>query len=277
MLNTCTAPLPSAELRRFINRLIIIIIVSFSSYRPISYLSFLSKLLERVVGVQPVRLSLAGLLPVHQSAYRRFLSIDTALLKVVQISQRGLMRVTMLCLVSSISPPSLIRWTMMFWSSACRGRMESAQPRLTRFGPIFAIADRQSSTMGSFQTSALSAVASLRAPCSGRCCSCSTLSPLLSLPEWTAVTACSPARLRAFWRDSSRCLMKRQGSSVTGGSMTTSRRSSVMFSTGCLSHSTSSTSSACSSFYHFTEGAAPEYLSDHWRGLISMCRGHCKI
>src|SRR6218665_2245305 len=196
MLNTCTAPLPSAELRRFINRLIIIIIiVSFSSYRPISYLFFVSNFVERIVGVQPVRLSLAGLLPVHQSTYRRFLSIDTALLKVVQISQRGLMRVTMLCLVSSISPPSLIRWTMMFWSSSCRGRMESAQPRLTRFGPIFAIADRQSSTMGFFQTSPLSAVASLRAPCSGRCCSCSTLSPLLSLPEWTAVTAGAPVCL----------------------------------------------------------------------------------
>src|SRR6218665_595916 len=51
--------------------------------QPISNLSFLSKHLERVVSVQPVRLSLAGLLPVHQSAYRRFNSTETALLKVV--------------------------------------------------------------------------------------------------------------------------------------------------------------------------------------------------
>jgi len=62
------------------------------------------------------------------------------------------MRVTMLCLVCSITPPPLIRWTMMFWSSACQGRTESARTarlRLIRFGPVFAIADRQSSTMGS--------------------------------------------------------------------------------------------------------------------------------
>src|SRR6218665_2959274 len=42
-----------------------------SSYRPISNLSFLSKLLERVVSIQLTEyLSSAGLLPVHQSAYR---------------------------------------------------------------------------------------------------------------------------------------------------------------------------------------------------------------
>src|SRR6218665_3767552 len=55
-----------------------------SSCRPISNLSFLSKLLERVVSVQLTGyLSSAGLLPVHQSAYRRFHSTETALLKVV--------------------------------------------------------------------------------------------------------------------------------------------------------------------------------------------------
>src|SRR6218665_3838902 len=54
-----------------------------SSYRPISNLSFLSKLLERVVSVQLTGyLSSAGLLPVHQSDYRRFHSTETALLKV---------------------------------------------------------------------------------------------------------------------------------------------------------------------------------------------------
>src|SRR6218665_1330244 len=35
--------------------------------------------------------------------------------------------------------------------------------------------------------------------------------------------------------------------------MVTSHRSSAMFSTGCQSHSASSTSSVYSSFYHFTE------------------------
>src|SRR6218665_118877 len=55
-----------------------------SSYRPISNLSFLSKLLERVASVQLTEyLSSAGLLPSHQSAYRRFHSTETALLKVV--------------------------------------------------------------------------------------------------------------------------------------------------------------------------------------------------
>src|SRR6218665_3301056 len=52
-----------------------------SSYRPISNLPFLSKLLERVVSVQLTDyLSSAGLLPVHQSAYRKFHSTETALL-----------------------------------------------------------------------------------------------------------------------------------------------------------------------------------------------------
>jgi len=65
--------------------------------------------------------------------------------------------------------------------------------------------------------------------------------------------------------------------------MTTSCRSSVMFSTGCQSHSASSTSSTYSSFYHFTEllqstcaiaapgliPPCPGYGYDPWRGLIS--------
>src|SRR6218665_1808283 len=55
-----------------------------SSYRPISNLLFLSKLLERVVNVQLAEyLSLADLSPVHESAYWKYLSTETALLKVV--------------------------------------------------------------------------------------------------------------------------------------------------------------------------------------------------
>src|SRR6218665_2624162 len=86
------------------------------------------------------------------------------------------------------------------------------------------------------------------------------LSPLLSLRGWTATTACSPARLRAFWTDSSLCSMLQRGSSATGGSTTTSHLFFVMFFTGCQSHSASSTSSVCSSFYHFTELPHAEYL-----------------
>src|SRR6218665_2350432 len=55
-----------------------------SSYRPISNLSFLSKLLEHVVSVQLTGdLSSAGLLSVHPLAYWRFHSTDSTLPKVV--------------------------------------------------------------------------------------------------------------------------------------------------------------------------------------------------
>src|SRR6218665_1640941 len=54
-----------------------------ASYRPISNLPFLSKLLEWVVSMQFTEyLSSAGLLSVHQAAYRKFHSTETALLKV---------------------------------------------------------------------------------------------------------------------------------------------------------------------------------------------------
>src|SRR6218665_237195 len=109
----------------------------------------------------------------------------------------------------------------------------------------------------------------------------------LSLRGWIATTACSPALLRASWMDSSRFSMPQRDSSATGGSMTTSHRSSAMFSTGCQSHSASSTSSVYSSFYHFTEllqstwaivalGLFPprlRYVYDHLRGPISGCGG----
>src|SRR6218665_3675295 len=113
------------------------------------------------------------------------------------------------------------------------------------------------------------------------------LSPLLSLRGWTATTACSPSRLRASWTHSSLSSMPQQGSSATGGSMTTSHRSSAMFSTGCQFHSASSTSSVYSSSYHFTEllqstcaiaalGLIPPrlgYVYDHLRRPIFGCGG----
>src|SRR6218665_2614301 len=68
-----------------------------SSYRPISNLSTLSKLLERIVSVQLTdHLTSHDLLPKHQSAYRRFHSTETALLKVytdlVEAMDGGIMR-----------------------------------------------------------------------------------------------------------------------------------------------------------------------------------------
>ena len=54
------------------------------NYRPVSNLSFISKLVERVVTQQLNGfLSHTGSLPSHQSAYRQFHSTETALLKVV--------------------------------------------------------------------------------------------------------------------------------------------------------------------------------------------------
>src|SRR6218665_1313577 len=114
------------------------------------------------------------------------------------------------------------------------------------------------------------------------------LSPLLSLRGWTATTACSPARLRAFWTDSSLCSMLQRGSSATGGSTITSRLFFVMFSTGCHSHSASSTSSVYSSFNHYTDllpsireiaalqliPLCPGYNCDHLRGRVRRMRTH---
>ena len=53
------------------------------NYRPVSNLSFLSKLLERIVAQQlHYFLSTTDALPYFQSAYRRFHSTETALLEV---------------------------------------------------------------------------------------------------------------------------------------------------------------------------------------------------
>jgi len=54
------------------------------SYRPISNLSVLSKLLERLVSRQFLDyITMAGLMPAFQSAYRQFHSTETAVLKVL--------------------------------------------------------------------------------------------------------------------------------------------------------------------------------------------------
>jgi len=79
----------------------------------------------------------------------------------------------------------------MFWPSTCQRRVGSARPRLIGFALISAIADRRSSLTGSFQPSVCCGV--LRAPCSDRCCSCSTCVSLL--PAVSAYLTSTPMTL----------------------------------------------------------------------------------
>src|SRR6218665_1602060 len=88
------------------------------------------------------------LLPVHQSAYWKFHSTETVLLKMVTDLKEAID-----CFVYSISLPPSIQWTIMFWPRACRGHMGSARPGLIGFALVSAIAYRQSSSTGSFQPS----------------------------------------------------------------------------------------------------------------------------
>src|SRR6218665_2400233 len=109
------------------------------------------------------------------------------------------------------------------------------------------------------------------------------LSPLLSLvtrvDRYNSLLAGAPA-----------CLLDGLQSvlnAATGGNMTTSGLFFVMFSTGCQSHSASSTSSVYSSFNHYTEllpsiyeiaalqliPPRPGYDCDHLSGLIYVCGG----
>jgi len=55
-----------------------------ANYRPVSNVTFMSKIVERAVAKQLHRyLEVNGLLPRHQSAYRRHHSTETAMLRVV--------------------------------------------------------------------------------------------------------------------------------------------------------------------------------------------------
>lgn len=73
-----------------------------NNYRPISNLSFVSKLLERSANDQlNNHLNANGLLPVEQSAYRQYHSTETAMLKVLSdaYATADVRQVTLLCLL----------------------------------------------------------------------------------------------------------------------------------------------------------------------------------
>ena len=88
IVNTCLscAEFPDELKRAFLTPLIKKIILDaeiFKNYRPVCNLSFLSKLIERIVCVQLVNhLDKNGLYEVFQSAYRQLHSTETALLRV---------------------------------------------------------------------------------------------------------------------------------------------------------------------------------------------------
>src|SRR6218665_1802572 len=97
------------------------------------------------------------------------------------------------------------------------------------------------------------------------------LSPPLSLRGWTATTACSPARLRAFWTDSSRCLMLQRGSSATGGSnhITPLLRDVLHW----LPVPFHIEYKLCLLVFQSLHGAAPEYLRDCCTATHSSASG----
>lgn len=114
------------------------------SYRPISNLSVLSKLLERLVARQLIDyLNTAGLMPILQSAYRAYHSTETAVLRVMSdilqaIDAGNLAMLTLLDLSAAfdtVDHPTLLRrlqqtygldGTVLGWfSSYLKGRTQS--------------------------------------------------------------------------------------------------------------------------------------------------------
>src|SRR6218665_2311380 len=179
-----------------------------SSYRLISNLSFLSKLLEHVISVQLTGyLSSAGLLSVHQLAYWRFHSTDSALPKVVtDITEAidagdhallGLLNLSAAfdtvdhdVLAEHLSRTYRVRSTALDW--------------LRSYLIISAIADRQSFTArGPFNRSPapshqelqqIAAFSGCEGGCHGFC-------------HFSGGPLQQPARRSASWTDSSRCSM----------------------------------------------------------------------
>ena len=102
------------------------------NYRPVSNLTFTSKIVERLVCLQLVDfLECTLLLPSLQSAYRKNHSTETAVLKVItdvlRAADRG--EVTLLCLLDYLRHLTL--WTTTFRLLVCRCRLVSME-RLCR-------------------------------------------------------------------------------------------------------------------------------------------------
>src|SRR6218665_52647 len=159
-----------------------------SSYRPSSNLPFLFKLLERVVRVLLTGyLSSAGLLPVPQSACRRFHLTETALLKVVTDLRRATdakdhaLLGCLICLISLLS-------TTTFWSSAWRGLIVFVWLRLTGSVLTFSIADNRCSITECHHRLALSCAVSHRARCWGLCYSCLARPTLLLVSAYHLIS-----------------------------------------------------------------------------------------
>src|SRR6218665_3237493 len=160
-----------------------------SNYRPISNLPFLSKLLERVVSVQlSDYLSSAGLLPVHQSAYRKLHSTETTLLKVVtdliEASDAGDHALLGL-LDLSAAFDTVDHDVLVDRLARTYGLRSTALDWLRSY--LYSIADNPFFTTEFHHRFVVSSAGSHRVRCWGRCYSCSIRQTLVS---WLPVSAC---------------------------------------------------------------------------------------
>ena len=106
------------------------------------------KTVERLVCRQLVNfLERNNLLPSHQSAYRRYHSTETAMLKIVSdlllACDRG--QVAYHCLLYSICRPHSIQWTTKFCSTAYTKPSDFVEALLNGSNPLSLAACKQSS------------------------------------------------------------------------------------------------------------------------------------